>query len=86
MIEVDSVASPVGAYIRIANLPFAVKQLAENAGETIGTCWWLNANTGALTAIAGSVFESVNYVDLIVNAALIEANDQFKFGFSYFAD
>jgi hypothetical protein len=86
MIEVDSVASPVGGYIRIANLPFAVKQLAENAGETVGTCWWFNANTSALSAIAGSVFETNTYVDLIVDASLIEANDQFKFGFSYFAD
>lgn len=86
MIEVDSVASPVGGYIRIASLPFAVKDLAENAGEGAATCWWFDNNTATYTAIPCVWFEGNSYVDLIVNAASIAANDQFKFSFSYFAD
>jgi hypothetical protein len=86
MIEVDSVASPVGPFIRIASLPFAVKNLAENAGEGAATCWWFDNSTTTYTAIPCIWFESNSYVDLIVSAASIAANDQFKFSFSYFAD
>jgi len=86
MIAVNSVASPVGSYIRIANLPFAVKDLAENAGEGASTCWWFDNSTTTYTAIPCIWFEGNSYVDLIVSAASIAASDQFKFNFSYFAD
>jgi hypothetical protein len=86
MIEVDSVASPVGVQIRIANLPFAVKDLAKNSGEGAATCWWFDDSTTTYTAIPCIWFEGNSYVDLIVNPASIAANDQFKFCFHYFAD
>ena len=86
MIQVLSVSSPVGVQIRIANLPFAVKDLVKNSGEGASTCWWFDASTSTYTAIPCIWYEGNSYVDLIVNPALIAAADQFKFSFSYFAN
>jgi hypothetical protein len=86
MIQVSSVSSPVGGQIRIANLPFAVKDLAKNSGEGASVVWWFDDSTTTYTAIPCIWFEGNSYVDLIVNPALIAANDQFKFCFHYFAN
>jgi hypothetical protein len=86
MIQVSSVSSPVGSSIRIATLPFAIKDLTKNSGEGASTCWWFDNSTTTYTALPCIWFEGNSYVDLIVNPALIAANDQFKFNFSYFAD
>jgi hypothetical protein len=86
MIQVSSVSSPVGGLLRIATLPFVIKDQAKNSGEGASTCWWFDSSTSTYTGIACIWNESNTYVDLVVDNSLIEANDQFKFNFSYFAD
>ena len=83
-VNTSSVSSPVGTTVRL-NLPITAATLLQGAGFSTGSFLFADAPTYALTNYGCIVVPSGNYLDLIINAALVGSGDEFQIGFNYIA-
>jgi hypothetical protein len=84
MLWVDSVSSPVGATVRIGNLPFTTGNLALYASRGTGSAEFFDASASTRSVVGLRVAEGLSFVILGVDASTVEANDEFFVTFTYF--
>jgi hypothetical protein len=83
LIIVQSVSSPTGGLS--LNLPFAIGNDVESSLSGGSFVIYQDAPTYATTLQTATFEESTSILSLGLNAALVGADDQFRFSFTYFA-
>jgi hypothetical protein len=82
-IRVAAVSSPVGADVRINNLPFAALNGTDFAGRVGGATYYYQASSTSIQVKAFRVVEQESRIRFAVDASTVTAGDEFGFSFTY---
>jgi hypothetical protein len=85
LVQVASVASPVGVSVRLNTLPFTVGNIGELASRFVGTAEFFDNSTGTRSVVPIITAETLAFAFFPIDAATIEANDELLFTLTYFA-
>tara|TARA_R110000803_G_scaffold136321_1_gene203293 strand:- start:65 stop:643 length:579 start_codon:yes stop_codon:yes gene_type:complete len=79
---VQSVSSPVGAFVVVA-LPFTAINLAESAGQATAAITLYDHSVGTYTPYGSYVNEGTNDLTIYIDASTLAANDRIIISLSY---
>jgi len=82
-IRVAAVSSPVGADVRINNLPFAALNGTDFAGRVGGATYYYQGSSTSIQVKAFRVVEQESRIRFAVDASTVTAGDEFAFNFTY---
>lgn len=85
LVIISAVSVPVGAFVTMSSLPFQVANLTEGSGYSVGVMSWYDSSTAthSTTAYPVRIGNNATTVQIAINAALLAADDQLTFSFSY---
>ena len=82
-VSATSVASPVGDFVLLNNLPFTSADLSEFAGRNGGSINFNDSSGGTVTSVGTIMLESSTQIRMYVDASTVAAGDAFFVSFSY---